>query len=1185
MEQPWVQVLSKFDNDGDEKLHEISAKNTNGTCSKKQKERTDTSVLSGIDGKTPFKKFELDYEIDWKNTKLCNKYHDDCVYSCKPRRLAWYGLYDSCEVRRVKKDTNIAPQMRAQMRLINQLHLDYINSNQRFEMFPVGSIVRLIDTCEDDNYFYFVDSKGHKDAYSIYRPFDKHYVGERDAKKMIITLLQTVSIMHLFDIVHLQLNNKSVLIPSRTTRRIHSRAQNINIKNYGLGCMISKIANDSYDSYNRNGETCNHAIFDRNSIFVAPELLDGNYSVTPASDMWSLGIIIYRLIYQQYPSSNSLKSLLKGKAGTAYNISDMFDTKVSGLWKDLICQMLKKDPNKRVTAMDALNHAALKISHYYYKPCCLCKRLQPAVFVWKTLNTLTTGTMNDFILCCSLWKIYLSNFDFQYVQQRHESVCGCINAKLTSNNSDINEIDGLFIATMMSTFVEDSYEIQLMLLKKIVKRELDSMDPTCGVIIFLVTALIFAMDKCCLNCDGESFENLQYSEQWTILHKLCLTIIRQEELAIKLCREMMKQKIQRENESKEIEIEKSTKSKTWNISIELDNNLNIKHFNKFIQSTIKLFGNMEFLDYLSFSCPRDGLLVSLNTLLIFATDKELPRSRHYATEMIENILLAAINNESLFCKIIAIVKDKKHLNPLKILEAAAAGKSEVFSELMTLLERQQFGFNNNVLNVMIRSAIKQKSCHWIKRLCDLYPNVEISDDLLKEAVFVNGKTTFVGDEAFVTLISTVEKQGKQLTDDTLRYILDGLVSKKTKKTKNHQSHQSVQIVCKLYPNVDIDGDLLSKAASSPNSKSFEILISALAVQSKKQQLGNKSLYNVLATTISTHSPKHVQMLCQLYPNIKINTHFLQQAAASEDWEIFKILTSTITNRYQDPQNDEIDEVLYPTLQSFVSNQSHEGVQKLCQMYPNVKISGDLLKEAVSFTNLEIFDILLSTLAKASSKQPLTDETLYFILQKMVLAQSYKHVQAICQLYPNIKINDDLLRDAIINQSDIFNQLLITFFQQQKIYDFNSYHETQSVNFTFLYDLFVFAAIKKKVKSQTILIQWLPHAKNYSVQHHSQQHKTVTCSLNKIQTKTMASDGLVACIGCLKLMNLKKDGVKNVEYCQKCNFVLCQDCVDQVKLVTLFVFLLNCFSTFSFVSHRQAAHRTARSANGKIMTSR
>jgi len=95
--------------------------------------------------------------------------------------------------------------------------------------------------------------------------------------------------------------------------------------------------------------------------YVAPEVLKGSYDF--ACDIWSLGVILYIMLcgYPPFEGDNN-KEIFKRVLQQKLEFDPEDWTKISDEAKDLISRMLQKDPSKRISAIDALDHIWFEIT-------------------------------------------------------------------------------------------------------------------------------------------------------------------------------------------------------------------------------------------------------------------------------------------------------------------------------------------------------------------------------------------------------------------------------------------------------------------------------------------------------------------------------------------------------------------------------------------------------------------------------------------------------------------------------------------------------------------------------------------------------------------------------------------------------------------------------------------------------
>ncbi len=94
-----------------------------------------------------------------------------------------------------------------------------------------------------------------------------------------------------------------------------------------------------------------------NPAYMAPELLAGQGDYNEKVDIWSIGVILFVLLAGRPPfdGRNGEEVSRKVKIGS-YNLNTPEWAYVSSDAIDLLRKMLAYDPNKRVSAKDAIKH-------------------------------------------------------------------------------------------------------------------------------------------------------------------------------------------------------------------------------------------------------------------------------------------------------------------------------------------------------------------------------------------------------------------------------------------------------------------------------------------------------------------------------------------------------------------------------------------------------------------------------------------------------------------------------------------------------------------------------------------------------------------------------------------------------------------------------------------------------------
>ena len=94
--------------------------------------------------------------------------------------------------------------------------------------------------------------------------------------------------------------------------------------------------------------------------YVAPEIINGKHDYK--CDIWSLGVLMYILLsgYMPFPGKSSDEILVNVLKAKYTFVMSEWDS-VSSEAKDLISHLLVKNPKKRYTASEALEHPWFKM--------------------------------------------------------------------------------------------------------------------------------------------------------------------------------------------------------------------------------------------------------------------------------------------------------------------------------------------------------------------------------------------------------------------------------------------------------------------------------------------------------------------------------------------------------------------------------------------------------------------------------------------------------------------------------------------------------------------------------------------------------------------------------------------------------------------------------------------------------
>nr|XP_033783558.1 death-associated protein kinase 1 [Geotrypetes seraphini] len=170
---------------------------------------------------------------------------------------------------------------------------------------------------------------------------EKESLSEEEATEFLKQILNGVRYLHSLHIAHFDLKPENIMLLNR-----NSPKPRIKIIDFGLAHKI-----DSGNEFKNIFGT---------PEFVAPEIV--NYEPLGLdADMWSIGVITYILLSGASPFLGETKQeTLANVSAVSYEFEEEFFSHTSDLAKDFIRRLLVKDPKKRMTIEDSLQHPWIK---------------------------------------------------------------------------------------------------------------------------------------------------------------------------------------------------------------------------------------------------------------------------------------------------------------------------------------------------------------------------------------------------------------------------------------------------------------------------------------------------------------------------------------------------------------------------------------------------------------------------------------------------------------------------------------------------------------------------------------------------------------------------------------------------------------------------------------------------------
>ena len=189
------------------------------------------------------------------------------------------------------------------------------------------SVCRIIDIFEDRKKFYFVQE--YLSGGGLFESLIQNVGFTENACAAIIKqVLSAVHYLHSKNIVHRDIKPENIIFETND-------ALNVKLMDFGNSRKMGE--NESLNGVYGT------------AYYVAPEVLDGNYD--NKCDVWSVGVILYMLLSGCPPfTGNSDVQIIESVRQGLYSIEGGVWDQVSPLAKDLVCKMLTKNPDERISA-------------------------------------------------------------------------------------------------------------------------------------------------------------------------------------------------------------------------------------------------------------------------------------------------------------------------------------------------------------------------------------------------------------------------------------------------------------------------------------------------------------------------------------------------------------------------------------------------------------------------------------------------------------------------------------------------------------------------------------------------------------------------------------------------------------------------------------------------------------------
>jgi len=196
------------------------------------------------------------------------------------------------------------------------------------------NVVQLKGTYEDKGYVHLV-MECCEGGELFDRIADKGHFSERQAAEVVRTVVSVVHHCHTMNVIHRDLKPENFLLTSKKPNGI------LKATDFGLSRFF------------KEGQVLNDIV--GSPFYVAPEVLRRQYG--KEADIWSCGVILYILLCGWPPfHGETTQKIFKNIMSKPLDLKSPPWPKISDAAKDCVRKMLARDPRKRLTAEEVLNH-------------------------------------------------------------------------------------------------------------------------------------------------------------------------------------------------------------------------------------------------------------------------------------------------------------------------------------------------------------------------------------------------------------------------------------------------------------------------------------------------------------------------------------------------------------------------------------------------------------------------------------------------------------------------------------------------------------------------------------------------------------------------------------------------------------------------------------------------------------